>query len=134
MKSYIFLINIFVVLLIYYKPKSYSESRLIERVIQYHDGLVKGEYEATWDLIQEKERQKRRKDEWTMFLVESDAESRLVEFRIDSGSIIKPPRGVSASVKLKGRMKYDSLSKIENADSEDAWIYENGDWFRVFEH
>lgn len=69
-----------------------------------------------------------------MFCKESDLESKLIEFQINSISISKVKKHVYlAKVKLIGKNLLLKENKTENAEGEDEWVFENGDWFKYID-
>jgi len=134
MKIKSLILLIFISFLLSCQPKNSSEGRLRQRINQYHESIIKGEFGSTWDYLWHEARQNRNRDEWTIFCKESDLDSKPIEFQIKSISISKVKKHVFlAKVKLTGKNVLPKENKIEYAEGEDEWVFENGDWFRYIE-
>jgi hypothetical protein len=110
------------------------KNRLRQRVNLYHTHLIKSEYALSWDYLWHDAKRRRNRDEWSLFCQKSDLESKLIEFHIKSIAISKVKKqSYLAKVKLIGKNKLIKQNKIENAEGEDEWVFENGDWFRYID-
>lgn len=131
-KPLVFLIFLF--FLVNCQPNNSLRNRLWQRVTQYYEFLLRGDFGSTWDYLWHEARQNRNRDEWIIFCKESDLESKLIEFRINSISISKVKKHIYlAKVKLIGKNMLLKENKTEYAEGEDEWVTENGDWFRYID-
>jgi len=115
------------------QPKNSSKSRLKQRVNLYYTHILKGEYGLAWDFLWHDAKRKRNRDEWAAFALGFDEVSKMTGFELKSISLRVLADKRIGYVESVAMIYNQKLKKNAREETEDLWLFENGDWFRFLE-